>query len=617
MFEILEVEIKNYRSISDSNVIKVNDRIVTLAGKNESGKTNILAAMKSFSEDDFSDDDVPVSSPQENPTIAIMFSFNHQYLNKIIGKEIYKSGNYKLKVIRSKENIDEYYEDCYEILIKYIEEKIISFLKNEELKKSLIQFLNTFDELKENTFDDENLKNFLNIFCVDRLIINSDTKDTTLKSALISIGVDAESMNDGGANFSQFNTLKDFVLSNFKEIFDITKNWRSIFPEFIYFDSFNDMLPDEVDYKKLNDSEYLKEIQGFVNLLGFLNTTPTDFFSDMEKQPRKASTILKEYDANITGNFNSIYKQDEIRIALNKDNNMIYVEIYDKNDGNHAKKPSQRSKGFQWFLAFYLMFNNKVSIGEKVLLIDEPGLYLHAKAQKDILDFFENDIPNIIFYTTHSPFLINTDYMHRIKLVVNNKDNIDGTKVENKYYAISDHDTVTPIISAIGYDISKSPVDLGTGLNVITEGITERYYILAFIKLLNIGKQVNIIPSIGASKTYYLAAISMGWQLDYIVLLDTDTAGKDAEDALKKLYADKNEMSQFVKYVSTEKNKTIESVFSDKDKEYTWYKGCQKDKTLCALDFYKKTLSNELKEKDLDSETIKNIKTLLNTIKIL
>lgn len=616
MFEILEVEVKKFRSILDSNVIRINDRIITLAGKNESGKTNILAALKSFSDDNFTEDDIPVSSPHDNPTVSILFAFDHKYLNNIIGFEIFKKGNYKLKITRSKDNVDEYSEDVYSRLTEHINDEIGRLLKNSEFTINLTQYLNNFQELSELKFELEELTSFLNRVCIERMIINSETNDTTLKAALINLGIPPESISEGQNNFSHFNVLKDLILKNFSEIYDVTKRWRNIFPEFIYFDSFNDLLPDEIDYTRLNDQEYLKEIKGFVNLLDFLDTTPSDFLSSMEEQPRKASTTLKEYDANITGNFNGIYKQDEIRIALNKDHNMIYLEIYDKNDENHAKKPSQRSKGFQWFLAFYLMFNNKVSISEKVLLVDEPGLYLHAQAQRDILDFFESKLSNTIFYTTHSPFLINTDNMNRIKLVVNDKDTTTGTKVENKYYCVSDFDTITPIITAIGYDISRSPVDLGTGLNIITEGITERYYILSFMKLFDVKKTVSVIPSIGASQTYYLAAISMGWGLDYVVLLDSDSAGKDAAKKLKKLFIDDEEMSHHVKSIDTEKNKSIETIFSDNDKEYTWYQGCGKDKTLCALDFQKNVFSGNIKKNDLDKTTQQSIANLLKNLNV-
>jgi len=41
-----------------------------------------------------------------------------------------------------------------------------------------------------------------------------------------------------------------------------------------------------------------------------------------------------------------------------------------------------------------------------ILLLDEPGLYLHAHSQSDLLVHFAKDFKNQILYTTHSPFMV-------------------------------------------------------------------------------------------------------------------------------------------------------------------------------------------------------------------
>ena len=56
-------------------------------------------------------------------------------------------------------------------------------------------------------------------------------------------------------------------------------------------------------------------------------------------------------------------------------------------------------------------------------MLDEAGLTLHPLAQKDLVAFFENLAgQNQIIHTTHSPFLIDTNNIDRVKVAYMNKD---------------------------------------------------------------------------------------------------------------------------------------------------------------------------------------------------
>ena len=52
-----------------------------------------------------------------------------------------------------------------------------------------------------------------------------------------------------------------------------------------------------------------------------------------------------------------------------------------------------------------------------ILLLDEPGLYLHARSQSDLLGHFEKDFKNQIVYTTHSPFMVPTHKLESVRTV--------------------------------------------------------------------------------------------------------------------------------------------------------------------------------------------------------
>jgi len=60
--------------------------------------------------------------------------------------------------------------------------------------------------------------------------------------------------------------------------------------------------------------------------------------------------------------------------------------------------PKQRSNGVRWFTSFFLQLKaSSLDDGKQgqVILIDEPGGSLHARAQEDVIKVFE-DIKEIL-----------------------------------------------------------------------------------------------------------------------------------------------------------------------------------------------------------------------------
>lgn len=78
----------------------------------------------------------------------------------------------------------------------------------------------------------------------------------------------------------------------------------------------------------------------------------------------------------------------------------------------------ERSRGFKWSFSFYITFSADTDIGkaeDAVLLLDEPGLCLHAKSQSDLLNHFEKVFSNQSLYTTNSPFMVPTHQVDSIR----------------------------------------------------------------------------------------------------------------------------------------------------------------------------------------------------------
>jgi len=97
----------------------------------------------------------------------------------------------------------------------------------------------------------------------------------------------------------------------------------------------------------------------------------------------------------------------------------IWTSVFDPAH-SHSTLLGARSRGFVWFFSFLAWYSElRESATPLILLLDEPGLSLHPRAQADLLRFFEETLsPNHqLLYTTHSPFMVDPDKPHRVRYV--------------------------------------------------------------------------------------------------------------------------------------------------------------------------------------------------------
>ena len=90
-----------------------------------------------------------------------------------------------------------------------------------------------------------------------------------------------------------------------------------------------------------------------------------------------------------------------------------------------------------------------------LLLLDEPGLNLHAMAQKDFLRFIDERLApkHQVIYTTHSPFMIDLNRLGSVRTVQDMDDR--GTVVSDDVM-VHDSETVFPLQVAMGYQLAQS-----------------------------------------------------------------------------------------------------------------------------------------------------------------
>ena len=162
----------------------------------------------------------------------------------------------------------------------------------------------------------------------------------------------------------------------------------------------------------------------------------------------------------------------------------IWAEVYDT---LHmvTTELGTRSRGFVWFFSFLAWYGDVQRDKQNViLLLDEPGLSLHGKAQSDLLKYFEEElVPNHqVVYSTHSPFMVDPARFDRVRIVQDRSVDADedlpddetGTKVTIDVLESTD-DSLFPLQGALGYDIAQT-LFIGPN-NLIVEGVSDLLYL--------------------------------------------------------------------------------------------------------------------------------------------
>ena len=136
-----------------------------------------------------------------------------------------------------------------------------------------------------------------------------------------------------------------------------------------------------------------------------------------------------------------------------------------------------------------------------ILLLDEPGLNLHASAQEDLLRFLDDLSANYqIIYTTHSPFMIASGKLDRVRTVLEtDRGSVISDSVQEK-----DPNTLFPLQAALGYDIAQNL--FVSKKNLLVEGVSDLMILTALSGILESEKRtglrsdITIVPTGGLEK---------------------------------------------------------------------------------------------------------------------
>jgi predicted ATPase len=617
------IDITNFRSIGINETTKIelnyvktiSDKmggLITLIGENNSGKSNFLEAIKAFGEKKFNPNDTPfhVFDVGRNPSISLVL------------KDTDKKLDYKVKVKENRTFYD-----------KYESNNEVPYKKQVTYSKELLDFIEYFlsTDLQNQVATNPRIQRYFQI--LNPFIAKISTKEPIDKTE---IGQMFDHLRNG---YVQPVLNQKYTASQIEVFINEINNTASsnVFEEKAkeleaeVLSTFGIKLyPRIINYVStlnIKTDQTISTVSGgklanpaFFNKL--FDTLPDDKIEALEsayqkfhESGKKRKDILTNYERkineslqNLTNQFNQVYsftdkKKYSFRMSLESD--AVYFLISE--NGFDIPLDSQ-SAGFKWFFDFFfnVFADSKVGNGD-IVILDEPATNLHPAGQielrKQIQEFgHKNGI--LFIMSTHSPFMIDQDYLDEIRLV--KKNNQDSVLV-NKFTVNEDSsfDVLLPIKTALTVNrhILLNPDDL----LIFVEGITDYNYLVAFKNLFKIDR-LTFIPIQGIRRLN-LDKDLLKITRRPILLVDSDSDGKYV---VEKYGENKNiEIHQLANADS--KFTVIESLFSETDrKQYCYRDGDKKDYKLSS---YFKHNIEDLKKK-LSKETKDNFEKLLTHINV-
>ena len=516
---IHSVKLINYKSIGDYPEAEVilEPTVTAIVGKNESGKSNILNGLSQI---DFIGNKAVAYAPEKlNRTAPESCQIQYVVIIKPSPVDIENGIVEDTSIVLSKNN--------YELrggLLSYFHNSIKSYV---EALNSIIESFGT------NPFKlrDQELTNY-------RTHVAALKDDEYLNVPRF--------LNALTYFHNKQNSVPEEAKSSFSEALELVESkmreYVLILPHFFYRDSDKHL---RTTYK-LEDVE--KELKGasinagsllfdFVSLIGvsndeFISAVRSGAAPQQVSNRKKISRLVEE---KINQPFKGFYKTEKVYLDLDFNTNLVSFTV--QSEDGAALMLDERSNGLKWYLETFIDAKSHNIPGRNVVyLFDEPGASLHVNAQKELIKLFHHlaDQGNQVVYTTHSPYMLETeqDGIPRIRAVVKDTDGytrIYKTAYDARIAPDSQKDTLAPIITAIGMSLNDTFGPAKDKINIVTEGMSDYIYICLMAKVLSVDtNKYAIIPSVGASNCVNICSILQGWGCKFIAVFDYDKAGVES-----------------------------------------------------------------------------------------
>jgi predicted ATP-dependent endonuclease of OLD family len=416
-------------------------------------------------------------------------------------------------------------------------------------------------------------------------------------------------------------------------------------PIFEMFEDFGSLLPNRIDLADIISGN--DKVEGYKAARNFLTLAQLDYSFFEQPSSRILKQKIENLNHSLTCNFQDFWQQSigrnnkiNIQFELDHYNSSYagkagkpYLEFWIKDEGERLY-PKQRSRGVRWFLSFYMELKASACENCKpmVLLVDEPGVSLHARAQEDVLKVFEDISQKIqVIYTTHSPHLVEINKLHRVLAV--QRDDIDSFRSTTRILdplrlSAATPDTLTPLQSILGNPMTREGFS-SARLNLVVNDIGTFYLLNAIIHLTSFKGNISLIPSTDISSIPLLCNILMGWGMEFGILLfdnknenqieetlrktvfNTETSGKDMIIKFPEAFQNAEDLLSTLDFknlvVNSREGITVSNSVYIRDKEIP--------RNFVFSRFLSNVRSGKITVKDFDEETLENFKLVTDVLK--
>jgi len=501
-------EIRNFKGIERVIIDLTNNRIISLVGLNESGKTTIMEAINLFHD---------MIKGNEPPA---------EQLNLFRPKGIAFTGAIEIRGTLIFERDDK--------------QKISLYWSKDLSKKGALEIPDEFNYAYQFNFILHAYKN------------TARTCGFTVKRA----------HNEK----TLFNTDND----SWQKLITFVKN--SIVPETLYYDDFTFEIPDKIfcvrsgfpQDKETTGSEnerwqlVLSDILKSINpQMTFQEHVVDRWEDDKDAATNRLAQMERALNEKITRRWGDLFGKKkvnfrEIKLESDYSNGKLSLAFKIRTHSKHEFLIKERSKGFRWFFSFFLFTEFRKTRTKNILfLLDEPASNLHPSAQGKLLDAFEElSADSLVIYSTHSHHLINPRWLAGAYVCINenlstdvltgNLDIKEGGRISaTKYFTYVGHGLGSdktsyfqPILDRLDYRPStlEPTPDI-----VILEGKNDWYTLKYFEEhILQRQQALHLYPGAGRDKLYDIIRLYLAWGKNFLVLLDGDDGIKSKAKYIKE-----------------------------------------------------------------------------------
>lgn len=517
--QLLKTHITLFKSIDDSNEVTIEPDVTALVGQNESGKTAFLEALyKAFAVEK----DIGYNYVEDYPRKGLTF-YEEQHKKKpaVVAQLTYKLSEDEIQYINEDLDFKLLEELTFTVSHKYDNTRTIGLSLLVKPSEAYIEHL-----IKNSPLPKEIKDNVSSVTTLEELFKILESSDLNSEST--------DCLNELTQKFkrpegSSWGILDYYIWNN---------HISPGIPHFVYFDEYQ-FLPGKVNlpilqYKTQNNT-LTKEDKTVLALLHLARISIDDLMTPSGYETSKAKLegisnlitdrVFKYWTQNQDLEVQFDIKEDPNDVAPFNNGKNLYIRI--RSQRHRVTVPfNQRSKGFIWFFSFLVWFDSiKKQAGtnrDLILLLDEPGLNLHALAQADLLRYIDHLAKSHqIIYTTHSPFMVHSDRIHQVRTVEDLPK--EGTKISDNVSG-SDPKTIFPLQAALGYTIAQNLFI--SQKNLLVEGPADLIYLKLFSSILDqkgresLRDDITIVPVGGLDKLATFVALLGGNQLELVVLHD-------------------------------------------------------------------------------------------------